>query len=651
MPPADKHIFLLFSNQQVGKVLNRVLTLSGYKTTEVVDLKEISLLVKSSTPDLLILDDPKNAPESENDAPGLVTQLQKVIPVTPIVYISEKDDLPTFKSMVRAGAVDCIALPIRSQEFIQQIDRYLEQVQLRRDYVMLEDHRTTNSLQHRLDELETLAQLGRSIITSLDIDVIFSDIVQAAVALTGAQEGSLMLIDEESGELYMRAALNFNDQFVRTFRLKVDNSLAGQVVRSGEPLLLGNHSPQKIKTSYLVNNLIYVPLRLDGRVVGVLGVDSRSDQDPFSEQDCKLLETLAEYAVIGINHGDLYNNTLTQRDQLETTLANIQDGVIVVDQTRRLMLTNQAACRMFNLSNDCVNQSCEEVFSRVPELIKLFGQEKNINTGWLELSPNKETVYSVHMAPVPNVGQIITVHDVTHLKKMDRMKSEFVSTVSHDLRSPLTAVLGYVDLMERAGPLNDMQRDFIHRVKISVYNITSLMDDLLELGRIEGLDLLREWVDFNQLIEEMFKNYATQFDGKKLHAELRLEESLPDLPANDTFIHQMLDKLIENAIEFTPEGGAITISTETSGDQILLKISDTGIGIPPAEQAHVFERFYRGSNVDGDTVGTGLGLAIVRAIVDKHSGLAWVESEPGKGSTFFVSLPINEPEDQGNGQA
>jgi len=638
MARADNHILLLFSNAQVEQLLERVLTLSGFVTTNASDKDGVNKLVKAFTPDMFLIGEKVG----ERSGIEIAVDLQRSMPVTPIIMFVEKDNPDTLRKAMHAGVSECLSLPIRSEEFIKTVEFHLERTRVRREHLLLETRRATTSLQRRLDELETLTQLGQSIISSLELDKIFTDVVKAAVSLTGAEEGSLMLVDDESGELYMRAALNFNDHFVRTFRLKVSDSLAGLVVRRGEPVLLDEHSPQKISTAYLVKSLVYVPLRLSERIIGVLGVDNRSSRPPFKDHDLKLLEALAEYTAIAIHNAGLYADTIYQRNQLETTLTHIQDGVIVLDKERRLILVNQAAEYLFDLKSDYVGKLFDEVFSAHRELIKLFDPSAIDYPGWMEMVNHKDQVLSAHLADIPDVGHVITIHDITPLKKLDRIKSDFVSTVSHDLRSPLTAILGYTDLLERAGPLNDMQRDFVRRVKVSVHNITGLVDDLLDLGRIEaGLDMRKDRVPLNDLVQESLETFKDGVADKKLNVELNLVQPTPSIIATPLQISQMIDNLLENAIKYTPEGGTVNLSTEISSGQAVLKVSDSGIGIPPNDLPHVFEKFFRASNVSSDMVGTGLGLSIVRSVVELHNGRVWAESLPGKGTTFFVVLPLS----------
>jgi two-component system NtrC family sensor kinase len=217
-----------------------------------------------------------------------------------------------------------------------------------------------------------------------------------------------------------------------------------------------------------------------------------------------------------------------------------------------------------------------------------------------------------------------------------------VQTVSHDLRSPLTAILGYVELIERAGAVNDLQRDFIKRVQISVHNITRLVDDLLDLGRIEsGFDTRKESIQFNQIIRYAVDGIAKQINDKDQHLELSLPDDLPPLFGNPVQIRQMVNNILDNALKYTPMGGKIKVSAAPDQNQIVLQVSDNGMGIPALDLPYIFDRFYRASNASSEMVGTGLGLSIVKSIVESHQGRIWVDSTVGKGTVFTIVLPLN----------
>jgi len=239
------------------------------------------------------------------------------------------------------------------------------------------------------------------------------------------------------------------------------------------------------------------------------------------------------------------------------------------------------------------------------------------------------------------VGYALTMQDVTYLKEVDRVRSEFVHTVSHDLRSPLTSVIGYSELIARAGPVTEQQRDFLNRIQDSIQHITSLINDLLDLGSIEaGIDTRREFVQLEGILRYTIDMLDGQIKAKHLKIQTDLAPALPALRANSIRLRQVLDNVIGNAIKYSNVGGEISIAIRSEGNQVILRVTDQGPGIPPADQPHIFDKFYRGSNIGSEIEGSGLGLAIVKNIVENHQGRVWVESTLGKGSSFFIVLPV-----------
>ncbi len=633
-------VLVIVSDPQVGYLLERVVGSLGRPVTVCKDAGTAKEALKSITPALMICGQ-KNGNGADSEFPAL---LAREMPTTPLILLLDEATPESYKQAMRVGACDVLARPLRSEDVRQSVQASLDRNRQMREEVLLEARRFTTTLQRRVDELETLSRLGHSITSTLDLDSVLASIVDAAVELTGAEEGSLMLLDESTGELYMRAARNFQDEFVSTFRLPIQDTVIGSVLSTGQPVRLDEQTPQKIKTSYLVQSLVYVPLKIKNQVLGVLGVDNRLARKAFKDRDVMVLNAIAEYAVIALQNAALYAAQTHERNKLETILTRIQDGVIVLDLDGRLMLVNNAAREALSLS---LEQSFEGMLFEEavsdPDLLRLVRSAGKSLSNRAEVTAQDGRVFSVHTTPIPEVGLTLTLHDITYLKKLDRIKSDFVSTVSHDLRSPLTAIMGYVELIERAGPVTERQKDFIRRVHLNVRSITSLMDDLLHLGHIEsGFDVSKESLPLNQLVELSLDGFTKQIAEKNFTVECRLSPDAPLVYANPVQVRQMLDKLIDNALKYTPNAGKITLTTQTEEQQVILQVQDTGKGIPSIDLPYIFDKFYRGSNVAHEVSGTGLGLAIVKSIVENHRGRIWVNSTAGNGAAFTVVLPLAE---------
>jgi len=331
----------------------------------------------------------------------------------------------------------------------------------------------------------------------------------------------------------------------------------------------------------------------------------------------------------------------TERVRLEMVFNNIHDSVMIIDEDGLVVLVNPAFCRTFGvMAQDVTGKHSLEVMKN-PDILELIKQPYTQN-----LLRSHEVGFpdgragNAQLTQIPDVGFALTLHDITDLKEMDRIRSELVHTVSHDLRSPLTSVIGYTELIDRAGSLNETQREFLKRIQDSVQHITSLINDLLELGSMEaGLDTSREFVQLDGILNYTLEMLQGQIRAKHISVQTEISPALPALRANPVRLRQVFDNLVGNAIKYSHDQGAVAVSMRAEDNQIIMRVSDNGPGIPSKDQAHIFDKFYRASNVSSKS-GSGLGLAIVKSIVEAHQGRVWVESIIGQGTSFFVVLPV-----------
>ncbi len=637
--PKEPSSIVLIADPQINYLLERVLQSAGYFVEVFQNFDAAFTRLERFPPSLIIL----NESISGVDGMDFARKVIKQYPALPIIMLVKQDTPELLKQALKAGISDYLTLPLRSEEILAAVENSLVKFQLSKESILLESRRATDRLQRRVDELETLTRLAKSITGSLDTDSVLGIIVEAAVTSTGAEEGSLLLLDPASGELYMRASKNFQEEFVQTFRLPVSDTLAGSVIRTGQPVVLDDRTPQKIKTSYLVQSLVYVPLQYKGQTIGVLGVDNRNSPLPFQKRDIHMLSTLAEFAVIALLNADIFDVTRTEKNKLDAILKKIHDGVIVTDQNQVITLMNKAAGAALGIDpSEALGKPYKTVISQ-PEVLEMLDPQTHGLADRTEMMIEDGRSFMVQRTPIPEVGIALTLNDITSLKKLDRIKTDFVNAVSLDLRSPLTAIMGYAELIERAGPVNELQQEFIRRVQASVQNITYLVDDLVNLGRIEaGLDVRRESIDLRELLNQVAQNFKKSIARKNADLSIDLPEDLPDFYGNPVQIRQMFEHLVDNSIKYSEPGGKIAVTGEVEQDQIIIQFADSGIGIPPADLPFIFDKFYRASNVNSETAGTGLGLAIVRSIVLKHGGRIWVESSPEQGTVFTIVLPVIE---------
>jgi signal transduction histidine kinase len=288
-----------------------------------------------------------------------------------------------------------------------------------------------------------------------------------------------------------------------------------------------------------------------------------------------------------------------------------------------------------------------ELIEKEEVLALLRSEEKQQQTKELVFEDGKTYYATASSVEVEGkgVGRVCVLRDVTSFKQLDDSKSEFVSTVSHDLRSPLALIRGFTSMLQMVGELNDQQTSYLQKIIIETEKISHLVTNLLDLGRIEagiGLQLDKKPVD--AVIKRVVSTAQIQADQERIKISSEVPQvDLPIIEADQDLLQQALYNLVDNAIKFTEPGGEITLSLEIDSGSVIYIVEDNGIGISPADQQKLFEKFFRitgkGSVEEG---GSGLGLAIVKSIAERHGGEVSVDSQLGVGSRFYLRVPLKQ---------
>lgn len=343
----------------------------------------------------------------------------------------------------------------------------------------------------------------------------------------------------------------------------------------------------------------------------------------------------------------------------EAILTSMGDAVIVVDRANRILFVNPAAEKLLGKSS--TETVGDDLRKHLPaqEMGKsgvrvILGIRQDRPAAEDSLQSNQENaddlVMSMDVAPLQSddgmlSGTVRSLHDVTELARVNQLKSEYVSTVSHEMRTPLTSIKAYLDLLleGETGELNEMQLEALRVMEGSTNRIIDMINNFLDLARVEEgiISFERKPFVFDSAVSEAVGPLRGQFNEK----DIRLKVHLPGRPlwvAGDrTRIVQVLTNLLSNAYKYTPSGGEVNLSVTSDGPRLRTDVSDTGIGIAEEDQAKIFTKFYRASNNElaDQVVGSGLGLAISKSIVEMHGGEIWFESKAGSGSTFSFTLP------------
>jgi len=347
--------------------------------------------------------------------------------------------------------------------------------------------------------------------------------------------------------------------------------------------------------------------------------------------------------------------TLTEERNLSSAiLGSMVEGVAVVNAAEHLVFANPGFASILGLDVPPVSGSALLEVVRQTELIEavrrvLAGEprvEAEIVTGTLRQHFFAATVAAVRAGETS--GAVIVLHDITALRKLERIRRDFVANVSHEFRTPLTAIQGFAETL-LAGAVNDPQnRDrFLGIILEHARRLARLTEDLLKLSQMdaERLELELRPVSVAQLVESCYETARHRAAEKELNLSLDLPERLPDVSGDARRLQEVLQNLLDNAIQYTLPGGKIVLSAEARNEEVIFTVADTGIGIPQADQPRIFERFYRVDVARSrEAGGTGLGLAIAKHLIEGHGGRIWVESEVGVGSKFHVSVPVYDAE-------
>jgi two-component system NtrC family sensor kinase len=640
---AGQRILLVESAHELRQHLaNRVLRPAGYEVVAAQDGAEGFTLARQLEPDAIV---------SGDDLPrvtglSMLEALHSAGIHIPFILMTSASSEALAIRALRMGVNDYLVRPFADEELLHALQRTQRRFHARLMAADMPEQllQINRRLEQRLGELDTLVSLGKRVTGQLERQQVLNQVVTAAVEITGADSGALLLVDHALDELYQVASTGEGHEAGDNLRLRVADSLAGQVVQTRLPLIVANDDLQDLQRSSAsrpVGAVAYVPLVLKDRVIGALGVTARQEPHPFEQHIVQLLSVLADFAAIAIENARHYAATERARDTLSTILLDTEDAIIVVDDEGYILFCNAAACGTFDLdAARCYGQPLAEVLDH-REVVELFSKEaRSGRSRRSEIALADGRSLHAQLTIIRGVGRVVVMQDITHLKDLNRIKSDFVATVSHDLRTPLTAILGYVELVRRSGPLTEPQRQFLERIVFSVQSITSLISELLELGKIEaGFDQDHEPVSLVTVIRQAIETYRPVWEGKRQTVQVRLPDGLPPVLGNPPRLRQVAGNLLDNAIKYTPAGGQIRVVLEAEGDFQILRVADSGIGIAQKALPYIFDKFYRADEAIESFSGTGLGLFIAKSVVEHHNGRIWVESQVGKGSTFTVMLP------------
>lgn len=577
------------------------------------------------------------------------------------------------------------AILIASEQITFLIDyalRYSE-LEVRNQASTTQLEKQNRFLRAERDRVDFLYKVTREMTRTLELEVVLNRTLARVSQALGVRQGSILLLDPESGYLLYRAAIGRAEALPRGgkpthFRRGV--GLAGWVLEHNKHAIVTgldddprwDVDPEQRGKS---QSVLAVPLSSGDEVLGVIML-FHPEPSYFSPDHIVLASAAANHITAAIKNAEMYRLVLDQATRLgdmlrqqrhvssqyTAILAAITDGVAVSDENERLTVVNDAARRILHLGSERLIGSAPSVlFSSFPrtqqqvaldslvELTTRAKRRQSVAPVAVLLHRDSQVVQASFM-PMRDerqvfAGIVLVLRDVTREQEIAQAKNEFVSIVAHELRTPMTSIKGYTDLILQGavGEVNDGQRHFLDIVKSNVDRLSELVSDLLDTARIDAgrIKLEPEQVQIADIVHEVCDSIAETLRERELSLTIDEAPSVPIISADRNRAIQILTNLLSNAYRYTPSGGEITISVQATDDAVQVTISDTGIGIPAEDHDRIFEPFYRSNQeLVNQQPGTGLGLSIVKSLVEMHGGYIELESELGKGSTFTFVLPI-----------
>lgn len=510
----------------------------------------------------------------------------------------------------------------------------------------------------RVRQRDYLLEISRTLTQELDLEKLLARILDISVEMLAGQGGLIALRSEKGG-----------------WAVAAYHGISPSLLRYLDPLLNAvpdHEDPARFEIpeiNRILRNLAEVvslgwltgvglPLIARQRVIGVIFV-FRSYPGIFSANDRALLQSFGDQAAIAIHNAQLYQQVIWEKKRMDALLDSAADGILILTNTHVIERCNPAFARMLGLSVQEIQGRTYEEVIRWAERRNGLDLEQAEAGGW-PLTPNA-TLYiegdiiragnrplpvGITFAPLATaegtlLNIIATVRDITRFREAEEVKSTFISIISHELKTPVALIKGYVGTLRREDAVWDRSviQDSLKVIEEEADRLTELIENLLDASRLQAgaLKINMSDVSLDRLAERLVERFRTQSSVHQFVVDF--PQPFPVVLGDEERLEQVLSNLLSNAIKYSPEGGEIRVSGQARPDQVIVCVSDQGPGVAPEDIPYIFDRFYRASSAARTTKGAGLGLYLARAVIEAHKGRIWVDPKPGDGARICFSLP------------
>jgi PAS domain S-box-containing protein len=512
--------------------------------------------------------------------------------------------------------------------------------------------------------LEILLNANQILASTLEIDQLLNKILGLSAEVVQAETGSLLLLDERTHELVFDVALGEAGHQLKTIRLKIGEGIAGWVAEKNEPLILNDPAKDPRwtrrgdqKTQFVTRSILCVPLVHQGRLLGVVQAINKRDPNGFAKEDLGILKAFAAQAAVAIQNARLLSFLRQEKEKMDLILSQMELGAVYTNEKGQCLVANPSARNMFGISSaDCSAYYLWDIlktFSLNPPLEQLKDLSQEVipfeatrtEGGTFIISGLIKKIFSDKRELT---GLLTVVRDITAEKKEEKLKRDFLSLMSHKLKTPLVAIIGYTPvLLDEDDPfqLAPFVKKAIQAIHKQGLHLKQLVEKLISFSMIDSENLKVDKKPFNvkELLNEIVIQMKTYLEDQKalVHFDASLE-ALPSIPVDYDHFREIFKGLIENAVKFNRNAEKkVKLSGKLDHQRVFLLVEDDGCGIPSQEFDKIFHKFYQiEESFTGQVEGAGLGLALIKRLVEVQGGTVQVNSTVGKGSIFTISFPL-----------
>lgn len=545
--------------------------------------------------------------------------------------------------------------------------------------IAIQNAQLFETVQERAEEFRTLRRIAIDLLSSTDIKPTLQVIAREAMAHIPANDIHIYLYEQSTGELTFGTSLWRNGDVDVEFAIPRPNGLTATVARTGERLVIKDPATHPLFENVIDNPewhmppaMVGAPLKRGNEVIGVFNV-AYEDPAKITDESLHFLELLGAQAAVAIANARLTEQTRTGRDRLQAVLNSIHDGILMFDNSGRLVLLNPRASELLNaplgetagqlhytsLLRRVARGLTGEDRDRVGEVLDLVRRiaadpTRSTSRSYMFHNPSLRVIEESSTPVIGEngapIGRLFTLRDITHDYEIQTYRQEMSNMIVHDLRSPLAGVITGLNLaLEEAVEIEvDIHQQTLEasvQVALSSANtLLRLVEEILDVNKLEAgeVPLMTEAEDLDEMIEQATLVLASSAADASIDIQVDIPPELDPVLADRDKIERVLVNLIDNALRYTPEGGLVRIGVTPGRDYHTVSVIDTGEGVPSEERERVFDRFFQGdvSRRKRGAKGSGLGLTFCRLVIEAHGGAIWVDDGPEGGAAFYFTLPV-----------